>query len=193
MTAQQALARRPSRYHGQRMSLEDYLALPEEKPSLEYWDGVVLQKAMGKWDHGRLQLRFGYLLELLMAAMGGRAATEIHSWFEGRGYRVPDAACWAPGKPQGTRARALPPTLAIEILSEGQSPSELRAKCRQMRANGVDVCWLILPGQRAAEVFDDGTDGLRLSGDAVLRSDHVPGFEVPLPELFAVLDRAPQE
>ena len=44
-----SIPRRPawqSRYHGVRMSPEQYLALPEVKPYLEYVDGVVLQKPM---------------------------------------------------------------------------------------------------------------------------------------------------
>ena len=45
----------PSKYHGKRMSLAEYEALPEEKPYLEYWDGVVLQKPVPREDHWMLQ------------------------------------------------------------------------------------------------------------------------------------------
>lgn len=40
---------------GKRLTLEDFLALPEEKPALEYAEGVVTQKPMPKAVHARLQ------------------------------------------------------------------------------------------------------------------------------------------
>ena len=39
-----------------RLTLEEFLALPEEKPALEYADGEVTQKVSPKARHGRLQL-----------------------------------------------------------------------------------------------------------------------------------------
>ena len=48
-----------SKYHGVRMTPEQYLALPEEKPYLELIDGVVEQKPMVNADHGRVALGGG--------------------------------------------------------------------------------------------------------------------------------------
>jgi len=39
------------------MTPEQYLALPQEKPYLEYVDGMVLQKLMPTFDHGALVIR----------------------------------------------------------------------------------------------------------------------------------------
>jgi Uma2 family endonuclease len=177
-----------SRYHGVRMPLEAFEALPEEKPSLEYWDGVVLQKAVGKWRHGKCQLEIAAALAAFARRSGGAAATEIHVYFDGRGFRVPDAAYWAPDKPTGTDDRALPPTLAVEVRSKGESMDGQRQKCREMRANGVDVCWLIDPESCTAEVFDGEADGVELSADGRLESPHLPGFSLALRDLFAALD-----
>src|SRR4051794_26228325 len=44
----------PSPYVGQRMTLEEFLALPEEKPALEYVDGVVRQKVAAKPVHASI-------------------------------------------------------------------------------------------------------------------------------------------
>ena len=67
--------------------------------------------------------------------------------------------------------------------------SELREKCRVMRANGVDVCWLIDPQTGQADVFDAAVEGMTLDADAVLTSEYLPGFELNVAELFAQLDR----
>ena len=48
-----------SKYHGVRMTPEEYLALPEEKPYLEYIDGMVVQKPMPTNEHAKLALEVG--------------------------------------------------------------------------------------------------------------------------------------
>jgi Uma2 family endonuclease len=178
-----------SKYEGKRMTLEEFEALPEEKPYLEYWDGVVLQKAVPRREHNIAAEEIGYMLSVYQRAHGDRSAPEAHIWFAGRGYRVPDIVYWAPGKHEGDNYRQLRPTLAVEIRSPGHSLVELQRKCRAMRANGVDECWLIDPERREAFVFDDHRDGTRLEPDATLQSDLLPGFSLPLHELWAALDR----
>ena len=42
------------------MSAREYLALPEEKPYLEYIDGVVEQKPMVNAQHGRTVARLDH-------------------------------------------------------------------------------------------------------------------------------------
>ncbi|MCC7364801.1 MAG: Uma2 family endonuclease [Dehalococcoidia bacterium] len=180
---------RPSPYHGQRMSLDAYLALPEEKPYLEWWDGVVIQKAPGNMPYSRALLKFIVWLDRYADSHAGEVATQAHTWFEGHGYLVPDVSYYVAGRPVMARYKfGLPPSLSINVWTPGNTVAELREKCRQMRANGVDVCWLILPEERAAELFDADHDGTRLTGDAVLATSAVPGFEVSLAELFALLD-----
>ena len=111
--------------------------LPEEKPALEYWDGVVLQKAVGKLDHGLVQRLLDHLFYLYSAEHGGKSLPEPTVYFSQRGYLQPDIAYWLPATPLGDRERLLPPTLAIEVRSPGESLRQQRQKCRWMRANGV--------------------------------------------------------
>ncbi len=77
----------------------------------------------------------------------------------------------------------------MEIISPGQTLTTMRAKCREFRSRGVDVVWLIRPVRRTVEVFDGDLDGELLTGEAVLESSHIPGFEVALDELFGAVDR----
>ncbi|MBI2764498.1 MAG: Uma2 family endonuclease [Chloroflexi bacterium] len=180
-----------SRYHGKRMSLAEYLALPPEKPALEYWNGRVVQKAVPRRKHWTLQ---GWIAEKLgpfARANGGRSGTEAHIWFETPripGFLVPDAVYYAPGKPQGDDDRSLPPTLAVEVRSKDETMAAQRQKCRDMRENGVDVCWLIDPETRTAEVFDGSADGEPVPAGGKLESPYLPGFSLALDELFSVLD-----
>lgn len=176
-----------SKYHGRRMTEEEYLALPEEKPYLEYVDGVVLQKPMPTAEHlllvGELIIEIG----LYARQHGGKVGPEGRVRMpDGSGRRLPDASFWRSDRTFGTDSL---PSLAIEVRSPDQAMAELRRKCRVLRANGVDCCWLIDPYERTVEVFEGDRDGERLASDGVLETSVMPGFALPLSELFAVLDR----
>ena len=174
-----------SRYHGRRMSEAEYLALPEEKPYLEYVDGLVLQKPMPNDDHAALIAELALILGLYRRGHGGRVRVEMRTRFPNGSFRIPDASYWAPGQPSGDDSI---PTLAVEVRSPGQTMDELRAKCRFYRRNGVGVCWLIDPESRTAESFEGEADGLASGIEEELRSVLLPGFTLVLKDLFAVLD-----
>jgi Uma2 family endonuclease len=171
------------------MSEAEYLALPEEKPYLEYVDGVAVQKAMPNRTHGRLQRKALVEFDRYGESHGGECWAEGRVWLPGSGdYRLPDVAYWAADKPQGDDRRSLPPTVAIEIASPGESVDAQRAKCRAFRQNGVDVCWLIDPETRSVEVFEGDRDGVPLTSGGALTSVHLPDFVLPLAALWSVLD-----
>ena len=150
----------------------------------------MLQKAVTNFDHGELQTWLAHLLTLYRLEAGGRATTEVHTWFEARGYRLPDVAYWTPEKPRvAPRGYGLPPTLAVQTRSPGNRRGELEEKCEQMSALGVDECWLVVPDERAVVVYRAGERVARFEGPEALRPAALPGFELPLPRLFSVLDQ----
>lgn len=174
-------------YHGRRMSEAEFLALPEEKPYLEYIDGMVLQKPMPDRSHRKLIQVLSYFFELYIRQAGGSGGPEGRVRLpDGSGFRLPDTAYWAPGRPDDDDSV---PSVAVEVRSEGQTMAELRRKCRSFRSNGVDVCWLIDPYARTVEVFEGARDGEQLPADGALETAVMPGFSITLTELFAVLDR----
>lgn len=177
-----------SRYDGSRMPLDEYLALPEEKPYLEYWDGLVVQKGVTGPDHWQLVNMLTVEIGLFARRTGGRAGPEASVRFEGHGVLLPDCAYWTPGRFVRDGAAASPPTLAVEFRSPGQTLASQRTKCRRMRANGVDVCWLVDPDTRTVERFEGEADGMPFPADAALESPCLPGFSLPLSKLFAALD-----
>ena len=180
-----------SKYDGCRMTLAQYLALPDEKPALQYIHGRVVQKAVGKQRQGRSEAFFTVALYAYARDLGGDAVTEPHIWFDipgDPGFLVPDVAYWAPHKPQGDDDRMLPPTIAVEIRSPDEAMASQRRKCRLMLAHGVDECWLINPERRSVETLS-GRDGeLKIVSNA-LESDLLPGFAFNLADLWAALDR----
>jgi Uma2 family endonuclease len=175
-----------------RMTESDFLAHhADERPSYEFVNGEVLQKPMTKRTHVALAGEIAALLREYRrrsrGAFSGEDPTINLSRAVDRRYRAPDVAFWAADKAQGEEI-LLPPTLAVEIQSQGQTRALLRAKCREYRERGVDVAWLVLPVRRTIEVFDATPDGTAFGAGTTLAPAELPGFELPVSELFAVLD-----
>ena len=173
-----------SRYHGMRMSDEEYLALPEEKPYLELHDGLVVQKSMANRDHRQLTGEFSFRFAVQVRAKGGAQGPEGRVRLRSGRYQLPDAAIWAAGEPNGDDSI---PTVAVEVRSPDESMASQRAKCRRYRESGVRVAWLVDPRTRTVEVFEGALDGQVLGVGVTLTTPALPGFALPLAELFSVL------
>ncbi len=131
-----------------RVSEQEYLAtMTDEKPSLEFVNGEVFQKPMTKKDHNEVAMALYDALRDYKKRRGGYAtweATTNLSRLADKRYRVPDLAFWETDRVVAQPDNVyLPPTLAVEIRSEGQSMRSLREKCTEYRSRGIDVCWLI--------------------------------------------------
>ena len=168
------------------MTPEQFLALPEVKPYLEYVHGMVLQKPVAKSVHAKLAARLALELGRYVRQHRGHVGVEARTAVGPLpNYRLPDVTYWAAGRDSGDDSL---PTLAIEVRSPSQTMAELREKCRYFRANGVDACWLIDPDARSAEVFEGEQDGQLLGPSGTLTAASLPGFALTLDDLFAVID-----
>jgi len=141
---------------GRRVTLEEFLQMPEGEPAYEYADGMVTQKVSPKAYHGQTQYSFAEAVNLY----GGprrlaRAFTETRSTFGGRSY-VPDVGVfrWAniPRRPDGKLLNDFetPWDIAVEIVSPEQSRQEIERKCRWYIANGVEIALMIDPDPRTS-------------------------------------------
>lgn len=172
------------------MSEAEFLTRIHEKPSLEFIDGVIYRKPVAGRRHSKLTQRLDHEIYIYAQQHGGWGGPEVHVNFSEefhRVYRVPDISYWTPDKPDNDSDIPLPPTLAIEVRSPDQSMNELREKCTFMLDGGVDVCWLVDPQSRSVEIFE-GEAARTLGDDSVLQSAALPGFSLPIAELFAVID-----
>lgn len=109
--------------------------------------------------------------------------------------RIPDVAylSWdrLPGgeRPQ-ERVPHVVPNIAVEILSESNTPAEMSEKRREYFQAGVNLVWEIDPARRSASVYRSLTDCDRLGENDRLEGGTVlPGFGLPLAQVFAELDR----
>jgi Uma2 family endonuclease len=178
----------------QRMTLEQFLELPEEKPALELIDGVVVQKVAPQWEHSLLQPSLAELINRFARPRRlAVAATELRASY-GRDSLVPDVAVYRweriPRNERGEVVSDPPETadIAVEIASPSQRVRDLVEKCRRYIANGTSIALVVDSETRV--VVRLGSDGRAetLRGDDRIELEAVlPGFRLTVQELFATL------
>lgn len=86
----------------------------------------------------------------------------------------------------------LAPDLAVEVLSASNTRSEMERKLREYFLAGVRLAWLVDLDQRTAEIFTGPDQSVLRTEDQTLDGgDVLPGFALPLRDLFAGLGPAP--
>jgi Uma2 family endonuclease len=80
------------------------------------------------------------------------------------------------------------PDVAVEIVSPGQTVTNLRERCRWFVQRGVRIALLVVPTRRVVHRFDEHGRETELTGeDRIDLDDVLPGFELTVNELFAAL------
>lgn len=175
-----------------RITLEDYLALPDDAGRLELREGFVVAEPPPGFRHGDLASE---LIARLRAhasrTRAGRAVSEV-SFVLGRDpdtVRIPDVAFLSTARVAAledpTRPVPGPPDLAVEIASPSDGPGEIHAKVADYLAAGTPLVWVIDPDTRTVTTYRELLRPRRLTGSDRLEGEHVlPGFVVSVRELF---------
>jgi Uma2 family endonuclease len=83
--------------------------------------------------------------------------------------------------------QTLPPTLAVEVISESNTKAEMRKKIKEYFESRTRVIWLVYPKARTVAVYDEPSaepakvlnETDTLDGGVVL-----PGFAIPVADIF---------
>lgn len=172
---------------GRRMGLDEFLALPDEKPNLELIDGEVCQKPMGKERHSRAQLNLLRLLLLHTTTREGQPRPELTIPFSGTGRanaRVPDVVFYMPGRaPINDPYPTEMPDLVAEVRSEGQTVAALEQRLAFLREHGTPCTLLIDPEQETVTVHDGARSWTAHRGEHITL-DSLGGFDFEVGELL---------
>jgi Uma2 family endonuclease len=161
----------------------------------ELVDGVLVEKTMGYME----SVLAGVILRLLgnfveqhnLGFMSGEAGTlKILP----EQVRIPDVAFvslrrFPDGKLPKAPIPAVAPDLAVEVLSKHNSAGEMWRKLQDYFTAGVRLVWYIDPRDRTAAVYTSPEQCTMFDEDGILTGgDVLPGFELPLRELFAEIE-----
>lgn len=79
-----------------------------------------------------------------------------------------------------------PPDLAIETMSPSDTVYDVDEKVREWLAAGTRLVWVLNPRQQTVTTYrPDNTARILGVGDTLDGGDVVPGFQIPVAELFA--------
>jgi Uncharacterized protein conserved in cyanobacteria len=142
-----------------KISLEEFLLLPETKPASEYVDGQISQKDMPQGKHSTLQTRFGNRINQVGEPQKlAFAFSELRCTFGGRSI-VPDIAVfeWSRillnAKGEVENRFEIVPDWTIEILSPDQNPTRVINNILFCLNHNAKLGWLIDPAEKLVLVF----------------------------------------
>jgi Uma2 family endonuclease len=170
------------------------MPLTADEPLYETVDGHRVEVApMGAHESLLASTLMGFLQAFARPKRLGRAAVE--ALFEmapvGR-ERRPDVAFvsserWPHNRlaPRGINAWQVIPNLAAEFVSPTNTADEIMVKIHEYFQAGVQLVWVIYPEPGEVYVYESPTSVRVLTRKDILDGGHVlPGFELPLAELF---------
>lgn len=100
-------------------------------------------------------------------------------WTEVPGDEMPQEAIWS-----------VVPALAVEVLSPSNTAAEIDRKIAELFELGTKLVWVIDPPTESAAVYTRGKKPKRVGPGDVLEGGKVlPGFRLPLSDLFAAVKR----
>jgi Uma2 family endonuclease len=162
-----------------------------EKRLFELVDGVLVEKIMG-YHEAWIASVLIYALQhhVLAHDLGVVTGPDGMIRFPGNLVRMPDVAfaswgCFPGGEIPDEAAPEIVPDLAVEVLSEGNTPGEMSRKLREYFAAGVPLVWFVDPKSKSVTVYTSASRSKTIAQDGTLDGGKVlPGFSIPVAKLF---------
>ena len=174
----------------------EFMALNRDGHRYEIVNGELI-------DMGNSGAKHGYICSILMILLGGYVRLQkLGAMFDSStafkmksgNKRSPDISFMAKERLQGLED--LPdgflegaPDLAVEILSPSNTVEEIHNKIVEYFENGAKLVWVIHPKEQYVLVYRSAQspDRLLKSTDSLDGEDIVPGFILPIADLFQKL------
>lgn len=176
------------------LTLDEFERLPEDEWRTELVRGRVVREPPAGMDHGRLASRIA--LRVAAYVEGNDlgevfiAETGFVLYEDPPTVRAPDVAFVAkarlPAPEDSMRFGHLAPDLAVEVVSPSNTAAEIIDKAVDYLEAGTRLVWVVEPSRRCITVYRS-RDEIRLlqEGDDLEGHDVLPGFSVPVAEIFA--------
>ncbi len=176
-----------------RSTASELYAMPDDGFRYELVKGELRQMSPAGGEHGAIVINVSLLLgqhvksNSLGVCFGAETGFKIAS--DPDTVRAPDLAFVRreripeTGIPKNFWATA--PDLAVEVLSPGDTYSEVEEKVEDWLAAGARAVWVVDPKRRAVTVYRSLADVTRLwEADELDGGEVVPGFRCEVSEIF---------
>jgi Uma2 family endonuclease len=177
------------RFHGRRVSRDEYLQLPDDGFRYDMIDGVLYAVPSADFQHGKRNGRFyRFLDEYLETHPYGEVTQETDILLPDGGDILCPDLCFVLNENTGiirTHVHGTP-DLICEVLSPRTQRRDLGIKADRYLANGVQEYWILAPETRSIEVRYStlAANGIRNwvlrggQGSDILESRLLPGFHI---------------
>lgn len=168
---------------------------PQPDFRFEVVDGRIVRKPMGEQEMRWASIIHRLLAPAVEASGTGESYVDVgFSILRGKD-RKPDVsvlsyARWPRGKrfPPGDFVPTAP-DLAVEVVSPHDTARAVTAKRREYIRGGARLVWLVYPDEAEIQVFtSEGTTQVLTRDDTLTADPVVPGFALPLANLFPTTD-----
>jgi Uma2 family endonuclease len=154
------------------------------RPDRDYIDGELRERNLGEQPHAHLQSILAGIFRENRRTWSVRALTEQRIQTSATHYRIADVCILRSSDPLDPIVRT-PPLLCIEILSKGDTLSELQERVDDYQSMGIRNIWVIDPWKRHGYVAT--TRGFEQPMDGILAIEGTP-IRIVLKDIFAELD-----
>ena len=177
-----------------KLTLEEFLNLPEDDVNYEFVDGQAIPKVSPKFFHSTLQAALLVLIRLWCKGKG-RVGTEWAVILKRQGkdwVPVPDLTYISyerlPASWKRNEACPATPELVIEIISPDQTSKEFEEKAKDYLAAGVSIVWVVDPEAMSIRVFlPDGSSQV-YTDNLLIVNPLLPGLELTTRQVFEEAD-----
>lgn len=174
------------------LSAEEFDNYPfEEDKRYELDEGELIEMTRPAYKHNRVMRNLVFALETYLRASraGELLLSENLFALAPLTRRSPDAAVILGDRSkelEGAKVIPIVPEIMAEILSPSETPRMIHRKLKQYFAAGVREVWIIDPDTKEVEIWTGPSLPERdLSGEDAITSALLPGFALPLAELFS--------
>ncbi len=168
------------------MTLQEFLASDLE--GFEFFEGELIPMPPTSGEHGDISSNIQwYLQSHVREKQLGRIYTSDTGFQIGDRMLVPDVAFLSSARLPEDRQKAfaIPPDLAVEIISTSDTQSNVARKALAYLKAGTRLVWVIEPTVRTVTVYRSETNITLLTRNDILSGeDVVEGFSCAVEKLF---------
>jgi Uma2 family endonuclease len=170
---------------------EDLDYIPDDGYVYELWKGELIRMSPGKIRHGidagQLAIKLGAYLDahplgrLCIAESGFRIGPSNSVIAPDLAFIHKERLALFPPDEYGP----VSPDLAVEVVSPSNTRIKIKDKVAAYLAGGARLAWVLHPKRKQIRVHRaDGTESLLTAKDRLDGEELLPGFSVPVRELF---------